>query len=218
MARGRVLSGPAGPGQRPTSDRVREAVFDMLASLGGVAGWSVVDLFAGTGAMGVEALSRGAASVVFVERDEKALGVLRRNVAHVSSHLERDGLVTPGEGPRIVKADVMSYVENAGSFDLALCDPPYAFDLWERLLGSVRARLVVIESNRDLGICRPGWRIVRRRRHGLAVVHVLEATGIGARAGGRSEGMAAVSIAGRVMTSPLYANPAGTDARGTDAR
>ncbi len=65
--RGRRLSAPAGNAVRPTSDRVREAVFDILFSLGGVEGLQVADLFAGTGAMGIEALSRGAASVTFVD-------------------------------------------------------------------------------------------------------------------------------------------------------
>ena len=67
--RGRRLSAPVGAHVRPTSDRVREAIFDILFSLGGVDGLQVADLFAGTGALGIEALSRGAASVTFVERD-----------------------------------------------------------------------------------------------------------------------------------------------------
>ena len=70
--RGRRLAAPATPGVRPTSDRVREAIFDILFSLGGVDGMQVADLFAGSGALGIEALSRGAASTTFVDREDRA--------------------------------------------------------------------------------------------------------------------------------------------------
>ncbi len=241
MAKGRLLAGPPGPRQRPTSDRVREAVFDMLASLGGVAGWSVLDLFAGTGAMGLEALSRGAASVVFVERDEKALGALRSNLAHVSSHLVEPGVVgtsTRGDvtaagsvGParhspdpcgwRVVRADVMSFVAHSGRFDLALCDPPYAFDDWDSLLASLRARLVVVESNRELVHDQPGWEMIRSRRHGLAVVSVLQATGqalapgVGAGSGSPAHGSPAYGLQSPGSQSPGLQSPGGNGGSAT---
>jgi 16S rRNA (guanine966-N2)-methyltransferase len=85
--RGRRLTAPRGSGTRPTADRVREALFSML---GEIEGASVLDLFAGTGALGIEALSRGAASAVFVERDPAALAALRANLAAL-------GLQTPAE-------------------------------------------------------------------------------------------------------------------------
>jgi len=81
--RGRRLAAPVGANVRPTSDRVREAIFSMLFSLGGVEGLQVADLFAGTGAMGIEALSRGAASVTFVERDPGSVEAVRANLAAV---------------------------------------------------------------------------------------------------------------------------------------
>src|SRR6266851_2621886 len=79
-AGGRRLHAPAGRRTRPTSDQVREAVFNMLANLGGVEGKVVIDLFAGTGALGIEALSRGARSATFVEQDPRTVAVLRRNL------------------------------------------------------------------------------------------------------------------------------------------
>ncbi|MDO8916019.1 MAG: RsmD family RNA methyltransferase, partial [Coriobacteriia bacterium] len=90
--RGRPLVSPSGPTTRPTSDRVREALFDALgARLGSdLGGGAVLDLFAGTGALGLEALSRGASSAVFVENDRAALVALRRNIE------------TLGAGPRAV--------------------------------------------------------------------------------------------------------------------
>ena len=188
---------PRSSRQRPTSDRVREAVFDMLGSIGGVAGWRVADLFAGTGAMGLEALSRGARSVVFVEQDSCALRVLRSNVAKVSSHMnlvisevdERQGeagVNAAGERAvsacRIVAGDVMSFIHLPDQFDLALCDPPYVFDLWAGLLGGLRARFAVLESDRELPIG-AGWETIRVRRHGSAVVHLLRATSLAAERG-----------------------------------
>ena len=80
---GRRLSAPVGENVRPTSDRVREAIFDILYSLGGVDDLHVLDLFAGTGALGIEALSRGAASVTFVERDLKTVDTVRANLTAV---------------------------------------------------------------------------------------------------------------------------------------
>jgi pantetheine-phosphate adenylyltransferase len=122
--RGRRLAAPSGTAIRPTSDRVREAIFDILYSQGGVEGAQVVDLFAGSGALGIEALSRGAASVTFVERDPVALAAVRANLASVGlPGAERDGNAT------VVRADVDSWVATTASrYDLALVDPPYRYE------------------------------------------------------------------------------------------
>jgi 16S rRNA (guanine966-N2)-methyltransferase len=80
-ARGRPLRAPAGRGTRPTSDRVREAMFSMLASMDALEGAVVVDLFAGSGALGIEALSRGAGRAVFVDDDRSALDAVQANLA-----------------------------------------------------------------------------------------------------------------------------------------
>jgi 16S rRNA (guanine966-N2)-methyltransferase len=100
---------------RPTLDRVREAVFSMLGPLDGL---EVLDLYAGSGALGIEALSRGAASATFVDSDAASTRAIRQN-------LER----TRAEGGRVLRADALGFLRNAarhgGRWDLAFCDPPY---------------------------------------------------------------------------------------------
>jgi 16S rRNA (guanine966-N2)-methyltransferase len=118
VAGGRRLAVPP-HGTRPTSDRVREAVFSALAARRDLEGVRVLDLYAGSGALGLEALSRGAAHVRFVESDQRAAAVLRRNV-------ETLGL----PGAQVTAADVPAVLRgNPGQpYDLVLADPPYALD------------------------------------------------------------------------------------------
>jgi 16S rRNA (guanine966-N2)-methyltransferase len=165
--RGRRLTAPVGPQVRPTSDRVREAVFSILYSLGGVEGLQVLDLFAGTGALGIEALSRGAASVTFVERDARSVAAIRANLVSVGmADAEADGDAT------VVRADADTWVAGtAARFDLALCDPPYDYDGWETLLGRVPADLVVLESAAELPVP-AGWVVLRSKRYGGTIVTV----------------------------------------------
>lgn len=159
-ARGRPLQAPPGRATRPTADRVREAVFNALGSLDAVEAARVVDLFAGSGALGIEALSRGAASCTFVERDAAARRVLAANLA-------RTGLT---DRATVVGEDVGRFVARPhGPFDLALVDPPYAFDGWSELLAALDADLVVAESDRPLDPG-PGWTLVRSKRYGGTVV------------------------------------------------
>ena len=116
--RGRRLQGPPARGVRPTSDRLRETVFNILRN--DVEGGRVLDAFAGTGAMGLEAWSRGAATVTFVERDRAALAVLRANVAACGA----------AEACAIIAADFIGLAARRGGpggFTLALLDPPYDF-------------------------------------------------------------------------------------------
>lgn len=168
--RGRRLVSPPGRTVRPTRDGVREAIFGMLDSIGAVEGASVLDLFAGTGALGIEALSRGAAHVTFVERDPGVLSVLRAN-------LDRLGLGEPTA--TVAGDDVLRFLErHAGGMppaDLALCDPPYAFSRWPELLGRLPARLVVVESGAELPTV-DGWSVRNTRRYGGTLVSLLQAT------------------------------------------
>lgn len=161
-ARGRRLVAPAGRSTRPTSDRVREATFNALGSLGLVDGATVLDLFAGSGAMGIEALSRGAARATFVDDDRHAVDAIRVNL--VATGLDASATV--------VHADVARFVTSSpDECDLALIDPPYAFDGWDDLLRAVPARAVVVESDREVDAA-PGWVVVRSRRYGTTVVTI----------------------------------------------
>ena len=132
--KGRRLVTRSGAATRPTADRVREAVFSLL---GDVSGARVLDLFAGSGGLGIEALSRGAAVATFVERDGRAVDALRRNLAAVGADAE------------VRRQDALRYLASStGEFDLVFCDPPYdsAARLGEPL--SERLPAVLSESGR----------------------------------------------------------------------
>ena len=165
-AKGRRLEAPAGLLTRPTPNRVREAVFNSLYSLGAVEGARVLDLFAGTGALGIEALSRGASEAVFVEHDQSVANVLRRN-------LEATRLA---DASTVMVVDVDAALAGLAGrrFDVALVDPPYAFDAWPELLSRVPAELVVAESDRPVDVG-PRFAIHHRRRHGGTVVTFAQA-------------------------------------------
>jgi 16S rRNA (guanine966-N2)-methyltransferase len=164
-SRGRRLQARLPAGVRPTSDRVREAIFDILGSRGGVEGLRVVDLFCGSGAMGIEALSRGAASVTFVDRDADALAATEKNLA---------GAGQPDEGTTsLVRAELPGWLSGAPRFDLALCDPPYDFDRWDQLLGALAADVAVLESSSPIEPPE-GWMIARSRRYGGTLVTVAQ--------------------------------------------
>ena len=114
--RGRKLVAPAGETTRPTSDRTRETLFSMLVSrLGSFDGLKVADLFAGSGALGIEALSRGAATCLFVETDAAALRALRSNVANLQAAPQAD----------VRAASVLALGPAPAPLDLILLDPPY---------------------------------------------------------------------------------------------
>jgi len=169
IAKGRRLAAPKGDTTRPTSDFVREAIFNAIGSQTDLEGASVADLFAGSGAMGIEALSRGAASADLVEVDRVAVTTIRQN-------LESTGLA----GGAVHQSDVVKWLQRqaiGGGFDVVFADPPYAFDGWRALLdaiathlaGDERARLVVIESDRELDLGE-GWEVLRSKRYGTTVV------------------------------------------------
>jgi 16S rRNA (guanine966-N2)-methyltransferase len=114
--RGRKLAAPKGDATRPTADRTRETLFSMLASrLGDFEGLQVADLFAGSGALGLESLSRGAASCLFVEQDRAALDVIKANIAALGAR----------EQTRIEAGSVMALRAATAPLDLILADPPY---------------------------------------------------------------------------------------------
>jgi 16S rRNA (guanine966-N2)-methyltransferase len=119
-ARGRRLQVPAGEVTRPTSDRAREGLFSSLQSLGDVDGARVLDLYAGSGALGLEALSRGALSATFVEDDPLALTAIRDNIATMK---------LPGAHVVPMKVEVFLGSEPEPRYDVAFLDPPYDVDV-----------------------------------------------------------------------------------------
>jgi 16S rRNA (guanine966-N2)-methyltransferase len=156
--KGRRLLAPRGTRTRPTADRVREAIFSMLGDVSGV---RVLDLYAGSGALGIEALSRGADSAVFVERDPRAAAVIERNLGSL------------GLDETLIRQDALRFLSRAeGPFDLVFCDPPYdsvpriTWPLSERLpaLLSEGARIVT-ESDKRMPLELP-FELLAERTYG----------------------------------------------------
>ena len=159
---GRRIEAPPGSSTRPTTDKVRQAVFNALGSLGVVEDALVADLYAGSGALGIEALSRGAVYCTFVERDREALAALRSNL----KALDLEGV------SRVVAGDAVTAAASL-DVDVVFADPPYGADPWEGLLAVVRAPLVVAESDREV-TAPDGWRVTRSRGYGRTWVTFLE--------------------------------------------
>ena len=181
----RIIAGTAGglrlvpvPGEntRPTTDRVKESLFSKLESYDVVQGARVLDAYAGSGALGCEALSRGAASVEFVEKYPKACEITRRNVAATSK--------AATDVTRVAQGSAQSYVAvHSGPWDLVFLDPPYAFTQ-DQILDILRvitpnlaegAIVVVERSSRD---AEPAWNSQLRRfamkKYGETVLYYLE--------------------------------------------
>ena len=169
--RGRRLRAPR-QGVRPTSDRVREAVF---AVLGDLAGARVLDLYAGAGTLGIEALSRGAASVVFVERAERSVVVLRANLEELA--LEPVGRILRSDAVRALRR----LADQEACFDLVFVDPPYASDEAARALSALadgnllapEATVVVEASRRHPVAPVEGLVSIDERRYGDTLITLL---------------------------------------------
>ncbi|WP_159999801.1 16S rRNA (guanine(966)-N(2))-methyltransferase RsmD [Roseomonas sp. 18066] len=177
--RGRRLEAPPGEATRPTADRVRQALFDMLwhapwAGREAVEGAIVLDAFAGTGALGLEALSRGAAAAYFVEKDRVALGVLRTNIT----------ICKEDSRARILAGDATRPPKAAAACSLVFLDPPYGKELVPKALAALGAAgwiapgaLVIAETGRDEALSLPGFEEVATREHGAAKILCLKAAG-----------------------------------------
>ncbi len=160
--RGRKISAPEGTTTRPTTDMAREAIFNALTSLDVIVEANVLDLFAGSGALGIEALSRGAKHCTFIERDRDALASLQDNIKKL-------GLT---DRTTVIRADAMLTATNVSGIDLVMADPPYEFKNWQGLLSNITAPLVVAESNREItGL--NGWESMRSKRYGRTHVTYL---------------------------------------------
>ena len=181
-AKGRPLRVPRGTLVRPTTDRMRESVFSALSSRMRLDGAVVLDAFAGSGALGLEALSRGAEAATFVECRGRVIEVLRANVAVLGFE----------DRAELVRADVLGWLKklrNLGDvdkgkksemrdscvYDVAFCDPPYDFDSWKRLLELLPARLLVTESDRPVAGAGEGetaWKVLYEKRLGATVTQL----------------------------------------------
>jgi 16S rRNA (guanine966-N2)-methyltransferase len=161
--RGRPIIAPPGETTRPTSDRTREALFSMLASrIGSFEGLAVADLFAGTGALGLEALSRGAAHCTFVETDRAAIAALKRNIATLGAAAD-------------VRAQSAEHF-TGGPFDMIFADPPYGSGLGQKALARVNAAAgtwASLETGKPETVEVEGWTIEAERVHGKAKVTLL---------------------------------------------
>ncbi len=157
--RGRVLASFQGDHIRPTPDRVKESLFQILSRK--IAGARVLDLFAGSGALGLECLSRGAGEVVFNDSSRESLTVLEKNLRIAE------------EGTKIFNLDFRTFLSRAeGQFDLIFCDPPYKESYLKDVLDTVKTRnllsadgLVIYESERE-ETGADGWTLSDCRRYG----------------------------------------------------
>lgn len=170
-ARGRRLVAPRGLTVRPTADRVRQSIFDMLAFRW--AGGRVLDLFAGTGAMGIEALSRGAAEAVFVERDRMALAALEENLRRCG--YENRARIVRGDFRRALHSLAASGVR----VGLAFIDPPYEAGLIDEAMVGIAPLLtpgawVVVETatTEPPPVLPTGWHVEAERSFGRTKVYL----------------------------------------------
>ena len=174
--RGRGLTAPPGSATRPTADRVRQALFDMLmhapwAGADAVRRARVLDGFAGSGALGLEALSRGASEATFVERDRAALACLQANIAACRA------------AATVVAGDLLA-ITPGPAFSLIFLDPPYGMGLVARAVASLRTAgriaphaLLVVETACDETLPDLAAAVLAERRHGAARLTVLRAPG-----------------------------------------
>lgn len=201
----RIISGAAGgvrltsvPGDntRPTTDRVKESLFSKLESYDIIRGARVLDAFGGSGALGCEALSRGAASVTLLDTYPKAVAVIRKNVAAVEKAMGRSGAGSSsatGSAARVQQSQALTYVKSAsGPWDLVFVDPPYAMpneqvsELLEALTPKLAEGAVVVveRSSRDAEpVWGEGLYCFSTRQHGETVLYYVEPDEVEEQAG-----------------------------------
>ena len=165
VARGRKLKEPEGMDIRPTADQVKEAVFNIIQ--GDVEGRRCLDLFSGTGQMGIEALSRGAAGCVFVDADKKAVKLTQKNLDTVKL------------GGQVVQSDALRFLESGEKYDLIFIDPPYHAGLYDKVLERIKAfdklhtgGIMVVESSADYEPESPGAPYCKLRSYRYGKVRI----------------------------------------------
>ena len=160
-ARGRRLKTPESYDIRPTTDNVKEAVFNILQF--DIEGRRVLDLFAGTGQLGIEALSRGAAEAVFVDHDRASVQIVKEN------------LKTCGLNGTVISGDSLAYLKSCGKFDVIFVDPPYDSGLYEPVLNTINSvdilsegGIMIVEARRNTALpdMRPPYRRIKEYIYG----------------------------------------------------
>ncbi len=169
---GRVLHAPPGATTRPTSDRTREALFSILTSrVGTFEGLAVADIFAGTGALGLEAMSRGADSCTFVDMDREALKALKTNIAMLEAKAE------------VMPVSVSALGPSRRAYDLLMFDPPYGsggggalIEKLTRVGWAAPSAWATVETHKDESVAASGWTLEVERTYGIAKLSVLSRT------------------------------------------
>lgn len=166
--RSRLLETPSTNITKPTMDKVRAAVFSALGD--SVKGAKVLDLFAGSGSYGFEALSRGSASVTFVDSSNDAIKAIRKNASTLKT-----------ENIEILNNEVLAFLgQNSQEFSIIFADPPYKLDIYEDVVNMALSNhilsengIIVLESERELNIDESKFKSVRFYKHGLAKIYIL---------------------------------------------
>ena len=167
--RGRKLGFPAVDGLRPTGDRVRETLFNWLAPE--IQGARCLDVFAGSGALGVEALSRGAGTVLMLERDAKAASQLRANLSLLNA---QNGKIIHGDALKFLQEGNHVHNNPEGSYQIIFIDPPFQLQLWQQVIDVLEAKnwlaedaTIYIESGREsVYQTPPNWQLHREKHAG----------------------------------------------------
>lgn len=172
--RGRKLRFADGEGLRPTTDRVRETLFNWLAPL--IQGARCLDLFAGSGALGLEALSRGAKEVVFIDTNPAAIAALKENLALLKA-----------ENAEVIRGDGLNYLQDKSrQFDVVFLDPPFRRDLLQPAIKLLAERgwladgariYLELESEESLAELPMGWELLRSKEAGQVAYHLVEVKG-----------------------------------------
>ena len=166
--RSRLLETPATELTKPTMDKVRSAVFNIINEK--VNGSKILDLFAGSGSYGFEALSRGATSATFVDKGYEAIKTIKNNA-----------LLLKENNVEIVKSDVIQFLEStSGKYDIVFADPPYKLDIYSKVVKTLLEKkllndgaIIVLESENNLDIDETKFKKVSQYKYGLAKIYVL---------------------------------------------
>lgn len=167
-ARGRRIEAPEGRVTRPTLDRVRQAIFNALDAREFVRNAVVLDLFGGSGALALEAMSRGATNATVVEADRAAVTFVRRNAEALGF----------SDQVRVIRSDVLRWLVDGGAITLqptlVLADPPYEWSNWPELFASLPASVECVIAETGVALAaQAGWEVEREKRYGGTIVTML---------------------------------------------